>query len=140
MNNEKQKSDGLTIILILLACVVVFGLCYLSYDYGVTHTKEQCEKEVYVEQVITKDAVPMEVVYSIYDVPDYIVDHHLRLASMELFHHEVTADTLIIMLKNQGIQVNYLRVKPYDIKTRNARSTCDSTRRHEERKYKDVIY
>lgn len=133
MNNEKQNSDGLSIILILLAFVVVFGMCYFSYDYGVTQTKEQCEKEVYVEQVITKDAVPMEVVYSIYDVPDYIVDHHLRFASMKLFHHEITADTLIIMLKNQGIRVNYLRVKPYDIKTRNAGSSCDSAGRHEKR-------
>ena len=133
MNNEKQNSDGLTIIRILLAFVVVFGMCYFSYDYGVKQTKEQCEKEFYVEQVITKDAVPMEVVYSIYDVPDYIVDHHLRLASMKLFHHEVTADTLTIMLKNQGIRVNYLRVKPYDIKTRNAGSSCDSARRYEKR-------
>lgn len=133
MNNEKQNSDGLIIIPVLLTFAVVFGMCYLAYDYGVTQTKEQCEREVYVEQVITKDVVPMEVVYSIYDVPDYIVDHHLRLASMELFHHEVTADTLIIMLKNQGIQVNYLRVKPYDIKTRNAGSSCDSAGRHEKR-------
>ena len=133
MNNEKQKSDGLFIILTLLAFVVVFGLCYLAYDYGVTQTKEQCEKDFYVEQIITKDAVPIEVTYSIHDVPDYIVDHHLQFASMKLFSHEVTADTLTIMLKNQGIRVNYLIVKPYDIKTRNARSTCDSTERHEKR-------
>lgn len=133
MNNEKQNSDGLSIILILLAFVVVFGMCYFSYDYGVKQTKEQCEREVYAEQIITKDAIPMEVVYSIYDVPDYIVGHHLQLASMKLLHHEVTADTLTIMLKNQGIQVNYLRVKPYDIKTRNARSSCDSARRYEKR-------
>ena len=133
MNNEKQNSDGLSIILILLAFVVVFGMCYFAYDYGVTHTKEQCEKEFYVEQIITKDAVPMEITYSIHDVPDYIVDHHLQFASMKLFHHEVTADTLTVMLKNQGIRVNYLIVKPYDIKTRNAGSSCDSTRRHEKR-------
>lgn len=133
MNNEKQTSDGLSIILILLAFVVVFGMCYFSYDYGVTHTKEQCEKDFYVEQIITKDAVPMEITYSIHDVPDYIVDHHLQFASMKLFHHEVTADTLTIMLKNQGIRVNYLIVKPYDIKTRNAGSSCDSTRRYEKR-------
>lgn len=131
MNNEKQNSDGLSIILILLVFVVVFGMCYFAYDYGVTQTKEQCEKDFYVEQIITKDAVPVEVIYSITDVPDYIVDHHLQLASTKLFHHEVTADTLTIMLKNQGIRVNYLIVKPYDIKTRNARSSCDSTGRHE---------
>jgi hypothetical protein len=133
MNNEKQKSDGLIIIPTLLAFVVVFGMCGLSYNYGVTQTKEQCEKEFYVEQIITKDAVPMEITYSINDVPDYIVDHHLQFASMKLFHHEVTADTLTVMLKNQGIRVNYLIVKPYDIKTRNAGSSCDSTRRHEKR-------
>lgn len=133
MNNEKQNSDGLSIILILLAFVVVFGMCYFSYDYGVTHTKKQYEKDFYVEQVITKDAVPMEVIYSIHDVPDYIVDHHLRLASTKLLHHEATADTLIIILKNQGIRVNYLTVKPYDTKTRNARSSCDSAGRHEKR-------
>lgn len=133
MNNEKQTSDGLFIILTVLAFAVVFGMCYLSYDYGVTHTKEQCEKDFYVEQIITKDAVPMEITYSIHDVPDYIVDHHLQFASMKLFHHEVTADTLTIMLKNQGIRVNYLIVKPYDTKTRNAKSSCDSTRRHEKR-------
>ena len=45
MNNEKQKSDGITILLILLAFVVMFGVCCLSYDYGVTQTKEQCEKD-----------------------------------------------------------------------------------------------
>lgn len=133
MNNEKQNSDGLFIILTVLAFVVVFGMCYFSYDYGVTHTKEQCEKNYYVEQIITKDAVPMEITYSINDVPDYIVDHHLQIASMKLFSHEVTADTLTIMLKNQGIRVNYLIVKPYDTKTRNAESSCDSTRGHEER-------
>lgn len=133
MNNEKQKSDGLFIILTLLALVVVFGMCYFSYDYGVTQTKEQCEKEFYVEQIITKDAVPIEITYSIHDVPDYIVDHHLQFASMKLFSHEVTADTLTIMLKNQGIRVNYLIVKPYDTKTRNAGSSCDSTGRHEKR-------
>jgi cbb3-type cytochrome oxidase subunit 1 len=131
MNNEKQKSDGLSILLILLGFVVVLGMCGISYNYGVTQTKEQCEKEFYVEQIITKDAVPMEITYSINDVPDYIVDHHLQFASMKLFHHEVTADTLTVMLKNQGIRVNYLIVKPYDIKTRNAGSSCDSTRRHE---------
>lgn len=131
MNNEKQNSDGLSIILILLAFVVVFGMCYFAYDYGVTQTKEQCENDFYVEQIITKDAVPMEITYSIHDVPDYIVDHHLQFASMKLFHHEVTADTLTVMLKNQGIRVNYLIVKPYDIKTRNAGSSCDSTGRHE---------
>ena len=140
MNNEKQKSDGLTILLILLAFVAVFGMCYFSYDYGVQHTKEQCEKDVYVEQIITKDAVPIEVTYSIQDVPNHIVDHHLQFASMKLLSHEVTADTLATMLKIQGIRVNYLIVKPYDIKTRTARSTCDSTRRHEERKYQDSIY
>ena len=133
MNNEKQSSDGLFIILILLAFVVVFGMCYFSYDYGVKQTKEQCEKEIYVEQVITKDAVPLEITYSIHDVPDYIVDHHLQIASMKLFHHEVTADTLTIMLKNQGIRVNYLIVKPYDTNTRNAGSSCDSARRYEKR-------
>jgi cbb3-type cytochrome oxidase subunit 1 len=131
MNNEKQKSDGLSILLILLGFVVVLGMCGISYNYGVTQTKEQCEKEFYVEQIITKDAVPMEITYSINDVPDYIVDHHLQFASMKLFHHEVTADTLTVMLKNQGIRVNYLIVKPYDIKTRNAGSSCDSTGRHE---------
>ena len=131
MNNEKQKSDGLSILLILLAFVVVFGMCYFSYDYGVTQTKEQCEKDFYVEQIITKDAIPVEVIYSIHDVPDYIVDHHLQIASMKLLSHEVTSDTLAIMLKNQGIRVNYLIVKPYDIKTRNAGSSCDSARRHE---------
>lgn len=119
MNNEKQKSDWPFVILTLLVFVVVFGMCYLAYDYGVTQTKEQCEKDFYVEQIITKDAVPMEITYSIHDVPDYIVDHHLQFASMRLFHHEATADTLTIMLKNQGIRVNYLIVKPYDIKTRN---------------------
>ena len=133
MNNEKQTSDGLFILLTLLAFVVVFGMCYFSYDYGVTHTKEQCEKEFYVEQIITKDAVPMEITYSIHDVPDYIVDHHLQFASMKLFSHEVTADTLTIMLMNQGIRVNYLIVKPYDTKTRNVGSSCDSARRHEKR-------
>lgn len=133
MNNEKQNSDGLSIILILLAFVVVFGMCYFSYDYGVTQTKEQCEKDFYVEQIITKDAVPMEVTYSIQDVPDYIVDHHLQFASMKLFSHEVSADTLTIMLKNQGIRVDYLIVKPYDTKTRNVRSSCDSARRYEKR-------
>lgn len=131
MNNEKQNSDGLSIILILLAFVVVFGMCYFSYDYGVTHTKEQCEKEFYVEQIITKDAVPVEITYSTHDVPDYIVDHHLQFASMKLFSHEVTADTLTVMLKNQGIRVDYLIVKPYDTKTRNVRSSCDSARRYE---------
>lgn len=133
MNNEKQNSDGLSIILILLAFVVVFGLCYFAYDYGVTQTKEQCEKDFYVEQIITKDAVPMEVTYSIHDVPDYIVDHHLQFASMKLFSHEVTADTLTIILKNQGIRVNYLIVKPYDTNTRNVGSSCDSARRYEKR-------
>ncbi len=133
MNNEKQSSDGISIIRILLAFVVVFGMCYFAYDYGVTQTKEQCEKEFYVEQIITKDAVPVEITYSIHDVPDYIVDHHLQFASMKLFSHEVSADTLTIMLKNQGIRVNYLIVKPYDIKTRNAGSSCDSTGRHEKR-------
>lgn len=133
MNNEKQTSDGISILFILLAFVVVFGMCYFSYDYGVKHTKEQCEKDFYVEQVITKDAVPMEVTYSIHDVPDYIVDRHLQLASMKLFHHELTADTLTIMLKNQGIRVNYLIVKPYDTKTRNAEGSRDSTRRYEKR-------
>ena len=133
MNNEKQKSEGLFLIPTLLVFAVVFGMCYFAYDYGVTQTKEQCEREVYVEQIITKDAVPMEITYSIHDVPDYIVDHHLQFASMKLFHHEVTADTLTIMLKNQGIRVNYLRVKPYDIKTRNAGSSCDSARGYEKR-------
>ena len=133
MNNEKQKSDGLSILLILLAFVVVFGMCYFSYDYGVTQTKEQCEKKFYVEQIITKDAAPIEVTYSIQDVPDYIVDHHLQIASMKLFSHEVTADTLTIMLENQGIRVNYLIVKHYDTKTRNAGSSCDSARRYEKR-------
>jgi archaellum component FlaF (FlaF/FlaG flagellin family) len=133
MNNEKQNSDGLSIILILLAFVVVFGMCYFSYDYGVTQTKEQCEKDFYVEQIITKDAVPIEITYSIHDVPDYIVDHHLQIASMKLFSHEVSADTLTIMLKNQGIRVDYLIVKPYDTKTRNVRSSCDSARRYEKR-------
>ena len=122
MNNEKQKSDGLFLIPTLLVFAVVFGMCYFSYDYGVTQTKEQCEKEFYVEQIITKDAVPMEITYSINDVPDYIVDHHLQFASMKLFHHEVTADTLTIMLENQGIRVNYLIVKPCDHKIR----TCGS--------------
>lgn len=131
MNNEKQTSDGISILFILLAFVVVFGMCYFSYDYGVKHTKEQCEKDFYVEQVITKDAVPMEVTYSIHDVPDYIVDRHLQLASIKLFHHELTADTLTVMLKNQGIRVNYLIVKPYDTKTRNSESSRDSTRRYE---------
>ena len=133
MNNEKQKSDGLSILLILLGFVVVLGMCGLSYNYGVTQTKEQCEKEFYVEPIITKDAVPIEITYSIQDVPDYIVDHHLQLASMKLFAHEVTADTLFVMLKNQGIRVDYIIVKPYDTKTRNARSSCDSARRHEKR-------
>lgn len=133
MNNEKQKSDGLFIILTLLAFVVVLGMCGLSYNYGVTQTKEQCEKDFYVEQIITKDAVPIEITYSIHDVPDYIVDHHLQLASMKLFHNEVTADTLTIMLKNQGIKVNSLVIKPYDTKTRNAGSSCDSARRYEKR-------
>ena len=133
MNNKKQISDGLFVILTVLAFAVVFGMCYFSYDYGVTQTKEQCEKDFYVEQIITKDAVPVEITYSIHDVPDYIVDHHLQIASMKLFSHEVTADTLTIMLKNQGIRVNYLIVKPYDTKTRNARSSCDSARRHEKR-------
>lgn len=123
MNNKKQISDGLFITLVLLAFAVVFGMCYLSYDYGVTHTKEQCEKDFYVEQIITKDAVPMEITYSIHDVPEYIVDNHLQFASLKLFHHEVTADTLAIMLKNQGIRVNYLIVKPCDIKIRNAGSS-----------------
>jgi hypothetical protein len=133
MNNEKQKSDGLSILLILLGFVVVLGMCGISYNYGVTQTKEQCEKEFYVEQIITKDAVPMEITYSINDIPDYIVDHHLQFASMKLFHHEVTADTLTVMLENQGIRVNYLIVKPYDTKTRNAGSSCDSAGRHEKR-------
>lgn len=133
MNNEKQKSDGISIIIILLAVVVVSVMCYFSYDHGVKQTKEQCEKDFYVEQIITKDAVPIEITYSIHDVPDYIVDHHLQFASMKLFSHEVTADTLTIMLKNQGIRVNYLIVNPYDTKTRNAGSSCDSTRRHEKR-------
>jgi hypothetical protein len=133
MNNEKQKSDGLSIILILLGFVVVLGMCGLSYNYGVTQTKEQCEKDFYVEQIITKDAVPIEITYSIHDVPDYIVDHHLQFASMKLFSHEVSADTLTIMLKNQGIRVDYLIVKPYDTKTRNVRSSCDSARRYEKR-------
>ena len=133
MNNEKQKSDGLSILLILLGFVVVFGMCYFSYDYGVTQTKEQCEKEFYVEQIITKDAVPIEITYSIHDVPDYIVDHHLQFASMKLFSHEVTADTLFVMLKNQGIRVDYIIVKPYDTKTRNVGSSCDSARRYEKR-------
>ena len=88
-------------------------------------------KDFYVEQIITKDAVPIEITYSIYDVPDYIVDHHLQIASMKLFSHEVSADTLTIMLKNQGIRVDYLIVKPYDTKTRNVRSSCDSARRYE---------
>lgn len=131
MNNEKSNSDGISIILTVLAFAVVMGMCYFSYDYGVKHTKEQCEKDFYVEQVITKDAVPVEVTYSIQDVPDYIVDRHLQLASMKLPHHEVTADTLTSMLKNQGIRVNYLIVKPYDTKTRNAGSSCNSTGRHE---------
>ena len=131
MNNEKQKSDGLSILLILLGFVVVLGMCGLSYNYGVTQTKEQCEKEFYVEPIITKDAVPIEITYSIQDVPDYIVDHHLQLASMKLFAHEVTADTLFVMLKNQGIRVDYIIVKPYDTKTRNVRSSCYSTGRHE---------
>ena len=108
---------------IFLFVLVVLGMCGLSYNYGVTQTKEQCEKEFYVEQIITKDAAPIEVTYSIQDVPDYIVDHHLQIASMKLFSHEVTADTLTIMLENQGIQVNYLIVKPYDTKTRNAKSS-----------------
>lgn len=133
MNNEKQKSEGLFLIPTLLVFAVVFGMCYLAYDYGVIQTKEQCEKYFYVEQIITKDAVPIEITYSIHDVPDYIVDHHLQIASMKLFSHEVNADTLTIMLKNQGIRVNYLIVKPYDIKTRNAGSSCDSTGRHEKR-------
>ena len=133
MNNEKQKSEGLFLIPTLLVFALVFGLCYFSYDYGVTQTKEQCEKEFYVEQIITKDAVPIEITYSIHDVPDYIVDHHLQFASMKLFSHEVTADTLTIMLKNQGIRVDYLIVKPYDTKTRNAGSSCDSARRYEKR-------
>ena len=133
MNNEKQKSDGLSILLILLGFVVVLGMCGLSYNYGVTQTKEQCEKEFYIEQIITKDAAPIEVTYSIHDVPDYIVDHHLQIASMKLFSHEVSADTLTIMLKNQGIRVDYLIVKPYDTKTRNVRSSCDSARRYEKR-------
>jgi hypothetical protein len=133
MNNEKQKSDGLSILLILLGFVVVLGMCGISYNYGVTQTKEQCEKEFYVEQIITKDAVPIEITYSIHDVPDYIVDHHLQFASMKLFSHEVSADTLTIMLKNQGIRVDYLIVKPYDTKTRNVRSSCDSARRYEKR-------
>ena len=133
MNNEKQKSNWPFLILTLLAFGAVFGMCYLAYDYGVTQTKEQCEKDFYVEQIITKDAVPIEITYSIQDVPDYIVDHHLQFASMKLFSHEVTADTLTIMLKNQGIYVDYLIVKPYDTKTRNARSSCDSTGRHEKR-------
>ena len=133
MNNEKQKSDGLFLLLVLLAFAVVFGLCYLAYDYGVKQTKEQCEKDFYVEQIITKDAVPIEITYSIHDVPDYIVDHHLQIASMKLFSHEVSADTLTIMLKNQGIRVDYLIVKPYDTKTRNVRSSCDSARRYEKR-------
>lgn len=133
MNNEKQNSDGSSIILILLAIVVVFSMCYFSYDYGVKQTKEQCEKDYYVEQIITKDTVPMEVTYSIHGIPDYVVNNHLQFASMKLFAHEVTADTLTIMLKNQGIRVNYLIVKPYDTKTRNAESSCDSTRRYEKR-------
>ena len=133
MNNEKQKSDGLSILLILLAFVVVSVMCYFSYDHGVKQTKEQYAKDFYVEQIITKDAVPIDITYSIHDVPDYIVDHHLQFASMKLFSHEVTADTLTIMLKNQGIRVNYLIVKPYDIKTRNAGSSCDSARRYEKR-------
>ena len=133
MNNEKQKSEGLFLIPTLLVFALVFGLCYFSYDYGVAQTKEQCEKEFYVEQIITKDAVPIEITYSIHDVPDYIVDHHLQFASMKLFSHEVTADTLTIMLKNQGIRVDYLIVKPYDTKTRNAGSSCDSARRYEKR-------
>ena len=133
MNNEKQKSDGLFLLLVLLAFAVVFGMCYFAYDYGVTQTKEQCEKDFYVEQIITKDAVPIEITYSIHDVPDYIVDHHLQIASMKLFSHEVSADTLTIMLKNQGIRVDYLIVKPYDTKTRNVRSSCDSARRYEKR-------
>ena len=131
MNNEKQKSNWPFVILTLLAFGVVFGMCYFAYDYGVTQTKEQCEKDFYVEQIITKDAVPIEITYSIQDVPDYIVDHHLQLASMKLFSHEVTADTLFVMLKNQGIRVDYIIVKPYDTKTRNAGSPCDSARRHE---------
>ena len=127
MNNEKQKPSGLFVILTLLAFVVVFGMCGLSYNYGVTQTKEQCEKEFYVEPIITKDAVPIEITYSIQDVPDYIVDHHLQLASMKLFSHEVTPDTLCIMLKNQGIRVDYLIVKPCDTKIKNVRNSCDST-------------
>lgn len=133
MNNEKQTSDGISILLILLAFAVVIGMCYFSYDYGVTQTKEQCEKDYYVEQIITKDAVPIEVTYSIHGVPDYVVNNHLQLTSMKLFSHEVTPDTLAIMLKNQGIRVNSLFIKPYDLKTRNARSSCDSTRGHEKR-------
>lgn len=133
MNNEKQKSDGLSILLILLGFVVVLGMCGLSYNYGVTQTKEQCEKYFYVEQIITKDAVPIEVTYSVNDVPDYIVDHHLQFASMKLFSHEVSADTLVIMLRNQGIQVNYLIVKPYDTKTGTVGSSWDSARGYEKR-------
>ena len=133
MNNEKQKSEGLFLIPTLLVFAVVFGMCYFAYDYGVTQTKEQCEKDFYVEQIITKDAAPIEITYSINDVPDYIVDHHLQIASMKLFSHEVNADTLVIMLRNQGIRVNYLIVKPYDTKTGTVGSSWDSARGYEKR-------
>lgn len=133
MNNEKQKSEGLFLIPTLLVFAVVFGMCYFAYDYGVTQTKEQCEKDFYVEQIITKDAVPVEITYSVNDVPDYIVDHHLQFASMKLLSHEVSADTLVIMLRNQGIQVNYLIVKPYDTKTGTVGSSWDSARGYEKR-------